>query len=96
MEPVLENLFRSPGIDPQPGGIDSSESIPGLPKRLKIRAQESIPPVYIASRAGVPNRVVVPARQATQAGKINSEESITGLLKSLQIQDQEKTREQKE
>jgi hypothetical protein len=25
----------------QPGGIDSSESIPGLPKRLQIRAQES-------------------------------------------------------
>ena len=33
------NLIRSPGIDSQPGGIDSSESIPGLHKRLQIRAQ---------------------------------------------------------
>ncbi len=29
-EPVFANLLRSPGIDSQPGGIDSSESIPGL------------------------------------------------------------------
>jgi hypothetical protein len=35
---VFVNLLRSPGIDPQPGEIDSSESIPGLHKRLQIRA----------------------------------------------------------
>ncbi len=38
-EPVFVNLFRGPGIDSHPGGIDSSEPIPGLPKRLQIRAQ---------------------------------------------------------
>jgi hypothetical protein len=38
-EPVFVNLLRSPGIDTQPGGIDSSEPIPGLHKRLQIRAQ---------------------------------------------------------
>ncbi len=32
------HLLRSPGIDSQPGGIDSLESIPGLLKRLQIRA----------------------------------------------------------
>ncbi len=32
------NLLRSPGIDSQPGGIDCSESIPMLLKRLQIRA----------------------------------------------------------
>ncbi len=40
-EPVFVNLIKSPGIDSQPGGIDSLESIPGLHKRLKIRAQYS-------------------------------------------------------
>ncbi len=35
---------------------------------------------------GARNRVVVPARQATQVGGIGSLESILGLLKSLQIQ----------
>ncbi len=37
-EPVFVNLLRSPGIDSQHGGIDSSESNPGLHKRLQIRA----------------------------------------------------------
>ncbi len=32
------NHLRSPGTDFQPGGIDSLASIPGLLKRLKIRA----------------------------------------------------------
>jgi hypothetical protein len=32
-------LPRRPGISSQPGGIDSLESIPGLHKRLQIRAQ---------------------------------------------------------
>jgi hypothetical protein len=40
-EPVFVNLSRSPGIDSQPGGIDSSEAISGLLKRLQIRAQAS-------------------------------------------------------
>ncbi len=38
-EPLFVNFLRSPGIDSQPGGIDSSGSIPGLHKRLQIRAQ---------------------------------------------------------
>jgi hypothetical protein len=38
-EPVFVNPLRSPGIDSQPGGVDSSESIPGLFKRLQIRGQ---------------------------------------------------------
>ncbi len=33
----------SPRIDSQLGGIDSSESIPGLLKRLQIRALETYP-----------------------------------------------------
>ena len=33
----FENLQRSPGIDSQPGGIDSLESVPRLLKRLQIR-----------------------------------------------------------
>ncbi len=37
-ETVLVNLLRSPVIDSQPGEIDYSESIPGLHKRLQIRA----------------------------------------------------------
>jgi hypothetical protein len=32
------NLLRSPGIDSQPSGIDSLESIPRLLKRLEIQA----------------------------------------------------------
>jgi hypothetical protein len=32
-EPVFVNIIRSSGIDSRPGGIDSSESIPGLLKR---------------------------------------------------------------
>jgi hypothetical protein len=32
-EPIIVNLLRSPGIDSQPGGIVSSESIPGILKR---------------------------------------------------------------
>jgi hypothetical protein len=31
-------ILRSPGIDSQPGGIDSLGSIPGLLIRLQIRA----------------------------------------------------------
>jgi hypothetical protein len=34
---------------------------------------------------GLSNRVVVPARQATQPSGIGSQESILGLLKSLKI-----------
>jgi hypothetical protein len=30
--PYLSTFFRSQGVDSQPGGIDSSESIPGLHK----------------------------------------------------------------
>jgi hypothetical protein len=41
-EPEFVNLSRSPGIDSQPGGIDSLESIHGLLKRLQIRAQEKV------------------------------------------------------
>jgi hypothetical protein len=37
-EPVFLNLLRSPGIDSQPGGIESSKPIPGLLERLQIRA----------------------------------------------------------
>jgi hypothetical protein len=40
-EPVFVNLLRSQGIDSQPGGIISAEFIPGLLKRLQIRAQYS-------------------------------------------------------
>jgi hypothetical protein len=36
-EPVFVNLLMSPGNDSQPDGIDSSESIPGIHKRLQIR-----------------------------------------------------------
>jgi hypothetical protein len=32
-EPGFVNVLRSQGIDSQPGGIDSSKSIPGLHKR---------------------------------------------------------------
>jgi hypothetical protein len=35
---VDEKFALSPGIDSQPGGFDSSESIPGLHKRLQIWA----------------------------------------------------------
>jgi hypothetical protein len=38
-ETVFGNILRNPGIDSQPGGIDSSESITGLFKRLQIRTQ---------------------------------------------------------
>jgi hypothetical protein len=37
VEAVLTHICR-PGIDSQAGGIDSSESIPGIRKRLEIRA----------------------------------------------------------
>jgi hypothetical protein len=36
-ESVFVNFLRTPGIDSQPGGIDSSELIPGL-HSLQIRA----------------------------------------------------------
>ncbi len=35
---ICKPFIMSPGIDSQPGGIDSSEAIPGLLKRLQIRA----------------------------------------------------------
>ncbi len=38
-ESVFVNILRSPGIDSQPGGIDSLESIHVLHKGLQIRAQ---------------------------------------------------------
>ncbi len=41
----------------------------------------------MGARNQVRNRVVVPARQATQPGVIGSLESILGLLKSLKIRD---------
>ncbi len=45
-EPEHVNLLTSPGIDSQPGGIDSSESISGLLKRLQIRAgSDTVGPV---------------------------------------------------
>jgi len=37
-EPAFVTLITSPGVDSQPGGIVSSESIPGLIKRLQMRA----------------------------------------------------------
>jgi hypothetical protein len=40
-EPVFANFLRSLEIDSQPGGIDSSESIPGLLKRFQTRARSS-------------------------------------------------------
>ncbi len=40
-ESVFVNLSRSPGIDSQPGKIDSSESISVFLKLLQIRAQHS-------------------------------------------------------
>jgi hypothetical protein len=49
------NLLRSPGIDSQPGGKDTSESISGLLKHLQyglcpeIDSKESLPQAYVAS-----------------------------------------------
>ncbi len=60
-------LFSGWSLPLRSPGIDSSESIP-----------ESIPPVYVAWRAGRANRVVVPARQAVNR--------FLGSLKGLQIQ----------
>jgi hypothetical protein len=42
-EPVFVNLLRSPGIDSRFGGIDSSELITGLLKRLQTRALSTTP-----------------------------------------------------
>jgi hypothetical protein len=39
-DPVFVNLLRSQGIDSQRGGNEFFKSIPGLLKRLQIRAQE--------------------------------------------------------
>jgi hypothetical protein len=50
-----------------------------------IGSKESIPPAYVAWRAGKTNRVTVPARQA---GGIDSLESIPALLKRLQTRAQ--------
>jgi hypothetical protein len=41
LKPVSVDLLRSPGFDSQPGGIDSSKTIPGLHKRLQIRYLKS-------------------------------------------------------
>ncbi len=46
----------------------------------------SIPPAYIAWRAGTITLFVVQARQATNAGGIDSLKSIPGVLNRLQIQ----------
>jgi hypothetical protein len=48
-------------------------------------AQESIPPAYVAWRAGTTNRVIVMAHQATKAGVIGSLESIPGPHKHLKV-----------
>ncbi len=61
-EPVFVNLLGSPGIDSQHGGIDSSESIPGLLKRLKIRAQDFFAVAGFDSKDTTP-----PPSQLTQA-----------------------------
>jgi hypothetical protein len=37
-ESIFVNLLNGPGSDSQPGGVDSSESIPGLLKRLQTWA----------------------------------------------------------
>jgi hypothetical protein len=73
-EPVFVNLIRSPGIDSQPGGIDSSESIPGLHKRLQIRtpvlrtAINLLPQRDYSTRVSVPRRNWVPPPPPPQAG----------------------------
>jgi hypothetical protein len=41
-EPEFVKLLMSPGINSQPGGIESLESIPGLLKRLQIRALDVV------------------------------------------------------
>ncbi len=46
-------------------------------RRPGIDSEESIPPAYVAGRAGTTNRVVVPARQAGNR--------FLGSLKALQI-----------
>jgi hypothetical protein len=50
-----------------------------------IDSKVSIPPTYVAWRAGTTNRVIVPALQATLASGIDTLESIPGLLKGLKI-----------
>jgi hypothetical protein len=43
-----------------------------LRARICIDSKESIPPEYVARRAGTTNRGIVIARQATKAGRIDS------------------------
>ncbi len=56
VEPVFVDLLWSLGIDSQPGGIDSSELIPELHKRLQIRALE----LHIGCGTGPPGWESVP------------------------------------
>ncbi len=94
-QPAFVSLLRSPGIDFQPSGIYSLESIPGSLNVYKngLRAQICKPfkeprNRFSALREGTTNLFDVPARQDTQAGGIDSLELIPGLLKRLQIRAQ--------
>jgi hypothetical protein len=61
---------------------------PRICKRLRspgIDSEESIPPSYVAWRAGTTNRVIVPGRQATQASGTIPWNRFLGTLKRLQI-----------
>jgi hypothetical protein len=100
---LIFNPFKEPGIDSQPGGPVRqpyllyrlarlhrlAESIPGLLKRLQIRAQATLANRIgsLESILGLPIRLQIRA-QATLASGIGSLESIPGLLKRLQIRAQ--------
>ncbi len=58
-EPEFGNLLMSPGIDSQPGGIDSLESMPGLLKLLQILALHSKGSIRIPAFSLNPNLSVV-------------------------------------
>ncbi len=58
-EPVFVDLLRRPGIDSQPGEIDSSESIPGLHKRLQIWALNCDSGPGLKTEAPTPNLVAL-------------------------------------
>ncbi len=57
-EPVFVNLLRTSEINSKPGGIDSSESIPGLLRRLQIWAQ------YFSTNAVIRRIIFVEALRA--------------------------------
>jgi hypothetical protein len=57
-EPVFVDLLRSPGIDSQPGGIDSLESIVGLLKSLQIGPLPVLAAQEVNNRRGGKGRVV--------------------------------------